>query len=350
MTIALPRYTEKDGLIMGLLVPLQAFLINVIVFKAQYFNSGLVYFGTTTLTTTLFISCHFLLCSGVGTLLKQRFPMDDDLPKKMGTGILILLVLASLILYGYLCLVESVAYFRYRLKEGDFIRAFFVLGVFIIIISFIMEGVYRYQLWRSTWIETERLAQAYQKSQLEGLKSQVNPHFLFNSLNTLSSLIHEDEKKAETFLDEMSKIYRYMLREETTYTAITNELQFVDSYRYLLKSRFGDALKIDVDVPHALRHFGIAPLSLQVLIENAFSQNIVSKSNPLKISISAEADTFLVIKNNLQPKSHSGGSDVEASLDHLITKYRLLRQTVEVVESAGARIVKIPIVKQYESA
>jgi len=130
-------------------------------------------------------------------------------------------------------------------SEKAFVWNFIVLSVLSIFRTFLLEGVNSYNEWKRNNTETEKLNVSYNQSRLNALKSQVNPHFLFNCLNTLSSLIQEDEEKAEMFLNEMSKVYRYMLRnDEETLVPLEVELGFIKSYHHLLKARYGDGLQL----------------------------------------------------------------------------------------------------------
>ena len=118
------------------------------------------------------------------------------------------------------------------------------MAIMNIFFTLVMEGISRYNNWRENLKETEQLKKTFTQSQLLGLKSQVNPHFLFNSLNTLSSLIAEDEGQAETFLNEMSKVYRYMLRgDDEQLVPLQTELKFIASYTHLLDKRFVQSLQ-----------------------------------------------------------------------------------------------------------
>ena len=154
-----------------------------------------------------------------------------------------------------------------------------------------------------------------------GLKSQVNPHFLFNSLNSLSGLIQEDTEKAEKFLDEMSKVYRYMLRnDEDPLVKLSTEIQFISSYFSLLKARYCDAVELNVNVSEADKEKMLPPLSLQVIVENALYQNKTSKRSPLSISIESGKENTMLIKNNVQRKIITETGDQETGLDNLYEK------------------------------
>ena len=138
----------------------------------------------------------------------------------------------------------------------------------------------------------------------EHLKSQVNPHFLFNSLNTLVSLIEEDRSAAVDYTVHLSDLYRNMLSyKDQELILLSEEYEIIKNYMFIQKSRFGNALQLNVDIPdHILTSKKIVPLALQLLVENAIKHNIVSISRPLTISITAD-DATLTVKNPVQPKT-----------------------------------------------
>jgi two-component system, LytTR family, sensor kinase len=189
------------------------------------------------------------------------------------------------------------------------------------------------------------LKKTYSHSRLHGLKSQVNPHFLFNSLNSLSSLISEDEEQAEQFLDEMSKVYRYMLRnDEEKLVTLDTELKFVASYTYLLKARYGDGLQVQIDIDENENQKELPPLSLQTIIENAITQNTINKNCPLQIKISATGNGMLEVTNTLQPKQRTEELETEAELDNLVNKYQLLNERkVTIQDTATQRLIRLPL-------
>jgi LytS/YehU family sensor histidine kinase len=210
-----------------------------------------------------------------------------------------------------------------------------------------MECIYRYEKWKENLKETEAIKKTFSQSQLMGLKSQVNPHFLFNSLNSLSSLIAEDEKEAEMFLNEMSKVYRYMLRgDDEQLVPLQTELKFISSYTYLLGMRYGQSLQVHTAINETDLQKLVAPLSLQVLIENAFTQNTMSKAKPLLITICSKGNNEIMVQNNRQPKILSKNIDLEIELDNLVTKYRLLNASKVVIQdNEQQRNVFIPLIE-----
>lgn len=165
----------------------------------------------------------------------------------------------------------------------------------------------------------------------ESLKQQISPHFLFNSLNTLKALVKQNSTEALTFIDELSSVYRYMLshygKSEVT---ILEEIEFLKSYLSLLRIRFGDALRTEIEIPPAIHDRGIPPNTLQILIENAVKHNVLTSKKPLHISV-AVRNGYLEVSNNYQPKSPDGPSS-HVGLANINNRYTLLKGREIVVE------------------
>jgi sensor histidine kinase YesM len=348
MKIQLPQYNGKDNLVMLIIIVPFAILLNSIIFGPPYFSNWKM-FAVATPITALAGSIDFILCGLIAVTLKKRFPYEQQLMKRLGLMIFTFLIISGLYLYSLFMGYEQIGFFNYRFNESGFVWSYFALGIVNIFLTFLMEGIARYKDWKESWKETQKINANYKQSQLQGLKSQVNPHFLFNSLNSLSSLIQDDEEKAEKFLDEMSRVYRYMLRnDEEQLVTLATELKFTDSYMHVLKARYGDGLHLQVAVPETDRGKLIAPLTLQVIIENAFSLNIISKSNPLNILVASNGSS-LQVSNTIQPKTVSDAMDFEAGLDNLIKKYELMNMPVAVSDSSKEqRVISIPLITQKE--
>jgi LytS/YehU family sensor histidine kinase len=208
------------------------------------------------------------------------------------------------------------------------------------------EAIYFYQLLIKSEKEKEELLRANLQSQFDSLKGQVNPHFLFNSLNTLSSLISKDPLKAEDFVVELSTVYRYLLKSnEGELTTLKNELNFIQSFLHLLKTRFGNGLQEEIAVEDKYLLYQLPPLTLQMLVENAVKHNIIATAKPLKICILTTPDGKLTVKNNLQKKTHQVPSG-KVGLANIISRYKLLKQPeVMVNETAADFIVTVPLIK-----
>ena len=347
MKIQLPQYSSKDYYVMlWVMLPL-TILLNSILFGKLYYSNWEVFLLSTLISGTG--ACiDFILCSYVAVALKNRFPAEKQVPKRLTLMILTFLLLTGLFLYSLFRGYEAIHFYGYTFYEAGFIWSYIAMGLINIFITLLQEGIARYESWRANLDETDALKVSYRQSQLEGLKSQVNPHFLFNSLNSLSSLISEDEEAAEKFLDEMSKVYRYMLRnDDDQLVALKTELKFIDSYIYLLKARYGESLLLSIDVQKADHSLQIPPLTLQVIIENIVNQNAISRTNPLKIAIRSDKSRTLSIYNNVKPKVVTEIMDHEAGLDNLVNKYRLLNDSKVIIEeSEKERIILLPLLNE----
>lgn len=183
------------------------------------------------------------------------------------------------------------------------------------------------------------------QSQFDVLKQQVNPHFLFNSLNVLTSLIKLEPDLAEKFSEQLSKVYRYVLEnKDNELVDLNTELNFLDAYIFLLNIRFVDKLKVNINIPESRRSDQIIPLAMQLLIENAIKHNIMSKSEPLTIDIFIDGENYLNIVNNLQERPSQLVS-TGVGLKNIQNRYLLLNNTEPVFEKTGTHfIARVPLV------
>lgn len=196
------------------------------------------------------------------------------------------------------------------------------------------ECAYFFQRWRASVVETERIKLHHVQTQLESLKHQVNPHFLFNSLNTLTSLIPQDPEQAVVFVQRLSQVYRYVLEVNAGRTIpLHRELTFIQAYLFLLEARHGDRLHVSIEVPEAYHQKQIVPLALQILIENAVKHNVASHRRPLEIQIEA-SPLGLTVRNPLQRKRVAPQS-TGMGLHNLRERYRLLEQEDAIVVQEG---------------
>ena len=194
-------------------------------------------------------------------------------------------------------------------------------------------------------IETEKYKQESIQAQLENLKNQINPHFLFNNLSVLSSLVYKDQDKAVEFINQFSKVYRYLLDNKSReLVELQEELTFVRSYCFLLKIRFEDSLQFDFAIENEAQLKLIPPLALQILIENAIKHNEVSEENPLFVRIVSN-EHQLVIRNNKQLRKKVEISS-KMGLNNIISRYKhFTNQSVEIQSSDDYFEVKIPLIQ-----
>jgi len=216
------------------------------------------------------------------------------------------------------------------------------MGIAVIITVFLTSRGFLLS-WRQAAIEAEKLKTEQVASQYETLKNQVNPHFLFNSLNALTSLVYEDQDQAAKFIKKLADVYRYVLdNQQKEVVPLSEELQFLKSYIFLQQMRFEDNLTVDIEVPSETEAM-IPPLSLQMLVENAIKHNIISDDQPLHLRISVEQDKFLRVENNLQLKrSYEYSSGL--GLQNIRSRYAYLsRKEVEIQDGPQHFTVKLPL-------
>lgn len=211
-------------------------------------------------------------------------------------------------------------------------------------ISLFLQGRGFLLSWKEAAVAAEAANKESIKAQYESLKSQVNPHFLFNSLNALTNLVYEDQDKAAKFIKQLSEVYRYVLdTREKEVVPIGDELRFLESYFFLQKIRFGENLKVVNELQAAISM--IVPLALQLLVENAIKHNVVSTDDPLTIKLYRE-DNFIVVENNLKKKTMLGENSNGIGIDNIKKRYQFLTNLdVVVVEDNERFMVKLPIIE-----
>lgn len=233
----------------------------------------------------------------------------------------------------------------YRIQPGDLKYGWLVGLATNLIFQTLWEVIYIIDKYKEANAEKDVLEQLQLQEEFEGLKQKVNPHFLFNCFNTLSSLISEDRNRAETFLDELSKVYRYLLRNnEDGMSSLANEMKFIQSYFELLKTRHGEAVKLRVEVDRQYESYLLPSLSLQMLVENAVKHNALSKNKPLFIEIFSTVGNKLVVNNNLQCRTVKAPSH-KIGLENIRAKYELLHQPgFRVMEDVKNFTVVLPLI------
>ncbi len=352
MSIKLPRYTTKDYVVLGIVLLPITLVINSVIFSSRYYSDWQIFFFATGVTAAGFC-INFTICGWVAVLMKKRFPGEQQVGKRLTLMIISFILFTGLFLFSFFKGYELFPFLNYTFNEAGFIWAYIGMAIINIFLTFLHEGIGRYDSWKANLKETEALKKVYRQGRLQGLKSQINPHFLFNSLNSLSSLIHEDEEKSEKFLNEMSKVYRYMLQnDEEALVTLKTELKFLESYIYLLQARHGEALKLELDIAESAQEKLIPPLTLQAIIEDTVARNSVCRDCPLEIQLHATGvDECIIIRNNVMPKLASEVQEMDSpsGLDNLKSKYHLLNQKdVLISEQNHFRTIHLPLIMNKE--
>jgi len=251
-----------------------------------------------------------------------------------------------LLIMVMILLPHIAAHFGHELPESKTlasVRAFMVM-ILMISIQFAMKSqssIAKLQLEKQTLL-SENL-----RVQLTALQHKVDPHFLFNSMNTLLAMVKRGNKNSEQFIISLSDFYRQTLKNnENTTLPISKELQVMKSYLFLMKSRNVQGVNIDIDVPAEVQTKHLPTLALQIALENCFKHNSMSSKHPLNITVQADDDEFITVTNNIQPKF---GEEVKSGLglDLLKKRYSLLgvEDAVSIDQSEDTFIVNLKMLK-----
>jgi Histidine kinase len=355
MTKKKPAFMHKKKnnlatiLLAGILLPGFVLIINTSFFGTVYFHKIKLFIIATAITIVT-ICLLYRLYLVLGSKMRKKYPKYEQSLHRVITWVTIRLTITPLVLVLLFLFYQKTGFPGATLEDGW--KWALVIGIISDILGIsINEGIYTFGKWKENIQEAEQLKKANLQTQFDGLKHQVSPHFLFNSINTLSSLIHEDKERAEKFIDEMSNVYRYLLRNnEDELVSLSTELKFIQSYYHLLKTRYGNGIEMKLNIDDKAEKYLLPPLTLQLLVENAVKHNNVLKEKPLIIEISTPGNGRLVVKNNLQKKTISVDSS-KIGLNNIKEKFRLLEQPgVEINETATEFIVRLPLLEVLNKA
>lgn len=283
----------------------------------------------------------------------KRFPTLQESRKRLLGIFLGCMLVTVLVRYLNIWIYDKTLFWGYIFPPEGYWYNILIALLYVIIVAGLYEGVFYFSQWKNSFAETEALKRENLQTQLNSLKAQVNPHFLFNNLSSLSSLVMTDQKKAVEFIGELASVYRYVLQSnDSNLTTVSAELEFIQHYFHLLKTRFDEGLQLNIRVSSTYLNYGLPPLTLQLLVENAVKHNVILPESPLVINIYTDEAENLVVINNLQKKTVSIETG-KLGLSNIIAKYRLMghkdimiKQTKEVFQ------VLVPLIKMdsYEAA
>jgi two-component system LytT family sensor kinase len=278
---------------------------------------------------------------GINKLLNRLLPYERSMSVRIVVQMLLGIAVAMLV--RLLLQVFGEPYMPFQI-QGFFqlsTYALYAFGAVALNLGFIAH--YFIGRWKASIRLAERLEREKTQVQFDNLKNQLNPHFLFNALSSLNSLIYEDQALASQFLQQLSKVYRYLLQHQASgQVSLATELDFIANYTNLLQTRFGEGLRFNFDIRKDDLERGVVPVSLQVLIENAIKHNVLNKASPLTITIETGAG-YLCVCNNLQPKNIIDSSNRQG-LQNLRSLYAYLSAEPMKVEETSTRFtVKLPL-------
>jgi two-component system, LytTR family, sensor kinase len=282
--------------------------------------------------------------------------MNKKYPWIHKPGLRIMIQLPTSILFSAASIYFCTIFFDHYFCEipvtdkESFLSACVVLGVIISITTLSIEvGTKFFGYWKSSLVEVEKYKAETLQAQLQNLKNQINPHFLFNNMSVLSSLVYKDQDKAVDFINQLSKVYRYLLdNKDKELVTLEEELTFIRSYTYLLQIRFDTNIQFKINVDEGSMRKIIPPMALQILVENAIKHNEISEAQPLVVEIQAY-ENEIAVKNNLQLRSNSEPSS-KTGLQNIKDRYRYFTdKAIEVIQDSKYFSVKIPLLNSKKT-
>jgi len=294
-----------------------------------------------------FTICYWCIIRNILIFLRKKYPDFKDDKKRI--SILILAVICTVIIVdfigGYLT-ANFIRLFGYNSTHTVQLKVLIPIMIITIMSMAIYEAVYYYIRLKKSIREEEQTKQVMIQAQLDTLRNQAQPHFLFNSLNTLRDIIDQDSKEdAKGFVDNLADVYRFIIESgNSNVISLGKELKFAKAYIHIQSERFGDNLQLNWNIPEDKYSEMIVPMSLQLLLENAIKHNIVSKSKPLIINVYIE-NNALVVSNRIQEKSTQTPS-TKIGLKNIEKRYQLISNKTPIINNAGEYFtVTLPLLK-----
>jgi two-component system LytT family sensor kinase len=335
-----------DRWILLLGVPVTSLLVNTLLFGHLLKDAQFAVFGTCFPVSIYFTSLYWLIFRELYYYLVKKYPGYEDLRKRQLIAVISIFIGYFIIDFiGYQILINII---KFRMDEElmpNPALKIITSIVFTFLILVVYESFFLAKLLGKSISEKEKLITENIQSKLSGLQSQINPHFLFNSLNTLSTLILEDPIRADKFVTKLSKVYRHILEQkEAGLVTIESELHYLRAYIHLLKERFGDNLVYTETIDSAILNKYILPFSLQITFENCVKHNAATKEQPLHVKLYSEpSGDYLCIENNIIPLTDKDES-TSVGLANIKNRYAFFTEdAVKVCNDGSMFQVCLPI-------
>ncbi|EZH75680.1 histidine kinase [Aquimarina atlantica] len=291
--------------------------------------------------------CDWCIIRFILIHLRKRYPDFKDDLKRI---VFLLFAIICVILFvdftmGFL-LAQLFTFLGFYSTHMVILKVLLPVFLIIIMTMAIYEAIYYYVRLKKSIRDEEQTKQIMIQAQLDTLRNQAQPHFLFNSLNTLRDIIDQDAKEdAKGFVDNLSDVYRFILESgNTNLISLQKELKFAKAYIHIQSERFGDNLKVNWRILQSKQMAMIVPMSLQLLLENAIKHNIVSRAKPLIITIETKED-YLVVSNKIQSKSTQTPS-TKIGLKNIEKRYQLISNRAPIIDNDGEHFtVALPLLK-----
>lgn len=322
-------------------------------------GDGQVSYGHCFVVGMVYTSIYWFTFKELLLLLRKQFPALEQ--NAMRVALSVVIIIGAFFILDFIVLKWAMERLLHFLGGATHTKNL-TSGLGALLVSFLIisiyEGHYYLAQLQKVVLEKEQMARAHLKSELQGLRNQVNPHFLFNSLNTLMGIVAEDKDLAIDYLQKLSKVFRYVLESrEQQLVSLETELEFIKAYSFLQEERFKGNLNIVVEIPDKYLNRQVLPLSLQMLFENAIKHNVISKKRPLTVRVFIDQDRFITVQNNLQRKEQVMHS-TKVGLENVRMRYGFFTQyPILVEENEYFFSVSLPLLQlehnkidQHESA
>ena len=345
--MAVPGKVTKNSIVLNLCMQYgKVILISVLgSLGSTYFTCQSCHSNSEKYLWVTFFSALLWICLWIGNELLTKFISSKiswvEFPlKRLVIGVVSTVAFTVTVVMTIVTIWERVMNFNF----GGYSSVIFSSLVMTFIISMFLHGREFLIQWKNSAVDAEAAKRESIKAQYESLKNQVNPHFLFNSLNALTNLVYEDQDKAAKFIKQLSEVYRYVLdTREREAVSLEEEVRFLKAYLFLQQIRFGSKLKINMELEGVESQ--VAPLAFQMLIENAIKHNVISEEDPLTIRLYSD-NGYLVVENNFKKKSVLKEDSPGIGLENIRKRYVFLSdRPLEVVQTEKLFIVKLPILK-----
>src|SRR5687768_270527 len=303
---------------------------------------GIIFHGSLFLASVAWaiVTWEYILL--IGGLLERRLPASSNFLLRIAIQIVLTYPIVTLLGDG---MFGSASYiFDIPLNPSLVTIGYLLYFLMTLVLNLVYFGIKYFYSWKRDLINLGGVQREQAIIRYDSLRNQLNPHFLFNALTSLNSLIFENQELASEFLQQLSKVYRYVLQNKDKETVpLTTELNFIDHYMSLLKIRFNTAIDFQIELGEEEKEKEIVPVTLQILIENAVKHNIISITAPLKIFITSN-DEYLIVENTINKKAQVETSNNQG-LDNLKGFYQYLSNTpIEISETKNLFTVKIPLI------
>jgi len=327
--------------------------VGIFVIERLIFNGG---FNQSINELVKIFGIHFMYAFVLSTIngyffyfLEEKFTWQEHSKSRLIVGALgsVILTMIGLVILRFVTLVVILGNPIESFTNDASASSYYIFGLIItLFVSLIFHAIFFYKALTEKKVNEQQIVAKTETAKYESLKSQIDPHFLFNSLNVLTSLIGENPKQAEKFTTKLSKVYRYVLEQKSKdLIELDEELHFAKAYMELLTMRFEDAVTFEIPEKASNSELKILPLSLQLLLENTIKHNVVSVENPLKVTITEE-DGYLVVSNNFNPKTILE-KGTKVGLKNIEERYQLITlKKVEVEKTTTQFTVKLPLLTQ----